>query len=663
MGSGLRKGGDGYDVRCMCGIAGLLELEDRSPDRGRLARMLAQVRHRGPDGGAISIHGRCGLALAQLSIVDPQGGAQPMHLDGSLGTGGAGGGGSLGRLHVVFNGEIYNHRYLRGTLERRGHVFRTNHSDTEVLLLGYREWGHNLPRHLHGMFAFAVWDEDEGTLFLCRDRMGKKPLLYRREGKGVAFASTLGGVIAGGGGVALSPSAVLSFLRLGHTLGGSLIAEVASVPPAHWVKVDRGGSLETARYWRPPPISKTSTATGAVQAVLEVLGDAVSARLEADVPLGLFLSGGLDSALVAAVAQGAMAERGLGTLRTFTVAMPGMRHDPSGEAAATAKHIGSHHTLLHATAASVMDDLRRLVAAAGSPAADPSILTIHWLCRAASDHVKVALTGDGGDELFGGYERYGRLRHIERHGWWMRAVPQGLMPDREPSRQRMRLGRTLWAAKPADDPASRYARMIELFTASQIAEMGIDKVSPLGSASDPDHEADGEPDSGWLPDWPSDEADTASAAMRWDLLHDLPGRVLPSLDTGSMAVPLEVRCPLLDTGVCDLASHLPARVLMPNGKSKGLLRQVARGLLPRSIADARKPSLTVPLGGWFRGELADPLRDLLLGPSLNPLGIDRRFVGRLLDEHADSRRDHTLRLFALTQLALWLDWLGDPTAA
>ena len=166
-----------------------------------------------------------------------------------------------------------------------------------------------------------------------------------------------------------------------------------------------------------------------------------------------------------------------------------------------------------------------------------------------------------------------------------------------------------------------------------------------------------------LQDWPEDAADPTSAAMRWDLLHDLPGRVLPSLDTGSMAVPLEVRCPLLDTSVCDLASHLPASVLMPGGQSKGLLRQVARGLLPREAVDGKKRRMTVPLGVWFRGDLADPLRDWLLGPTLATLGIDRRFLRRLLDDHQDERRDHTLRLFTLLQLAMWLEWLRDPVAA
>ena len=358
----------------MCGIAGLLQFDETPPDRDRLAAMLAHVRHRGPDGEAISLHGRCGLALAQLSILDLGGGAQPMHLDEGAHAGVAGGGGSIGRLHVVFNGEIYNHRYLRATLEKRGHRFRSDHSDTEVLLLGYREWGRNLPRHLHGMFAFALWDEDEGSLFLCRDRMGKKPLFFRREASGVAFASTLGGVIAGGE-AAVNVEAVLGFLRLGYTLGESLIEGVRAVPPAHWVQVrlEAGDevAVEYGRYWMPPPISKTSTAMGAVEAVREVLGEAVASRLEADVPLGLFLSGGLDSALVAATAQRAMQERGFGPLNTFTVAMPGVRHDPTQAAAATAKHLGTHHTLLRASTTGVMDDLRRLVAAAGGTGGGP----------------------------------------------------------------------------------------------------------------------------------------------------------------------------------------------------------------------------------------------------------------------------------------------------
>ncbi|MEM9884095.1 MAG: asparagine synthase (glutamine-hydrolyzing), partial [Planctomycetota bacterium] len=388
----------------MCGIAGIVRFDDRPIETDRLTAVLAHLRHRGPDGEGVSDHGRCRLVHSRLSIIDLMSGQQPMHLPPSgsmdreaLPTHAVPRRGSAGALHLVFNGEIYNHRELRKKLERRGHHFRSAHSDTEVLLFGYRQWGENLPKHLHGMFAFAIWDEDDRRLFLARDRAGKKPLFvrYHRDGTELTFASLVGTIAAAlppGEAPRADEAALLNYLRLGYTFGQSLLEGVNELPAAHFMRVEHDGEVQVRRYWRPPPISKHSTALGAVDALEEVLREAVVKRLEADVPLGCFLSGGIDSSVVAALAQRHLRDRGLPRLRTFSVAMPDVRYDETAHARAVADHLGTEHTVLRCEVGDTMDDLRRMMAAAGEPTADSSLLPTHWLCKTARPFCKAALS-------------------------------------------------------------------------------------------------------------------------------------------------------------------------------------------------------------------------------------------------------------------------------
>ncbi len=286
----------------MCGIAGIVRFDDQPIDRLRAEAMLKHMLHRGPDGHGISEHPRCTLAHARLAIIDALGGEQPMHAPRHD---------QMGPLHLVFNGEVYNHRELRAKLEKRGFAFRSDHSDTEVLLLGYRAFGEDMPKHMRGMFAFAIWDEDRRLLYMARDRTGKKPLYLRRLNGELAFASLPATLAAD---PAYRPevdqAALATYLRLGYPFGSSMIRSTSEVPPAHWMTVDASGETRVQRYWRPPPISHTSTSIGAVDSVGEVLTEAVGVRLEADVPLGCFLSGGIDSSLIAALAQKELTRQG-----------------------------------------------------------------------------------------------------------------------------------------------------------------------------------------------------------------------------------------------------------------------------------------------------------------------------------------------------------------
>lgn len=614
----------------MCGIAGIVRFDNRPISDHRLATMLEQLRHRGPDGEGVVRKDHCALAHTRLSIIDLGGGDQPMHTPSSD---------EQGPLTIVFNGEIYNHRALRKQLESTGHVFHSNHSDTEVLLWGYRQWGKRLPERLEGMFAFAIWDRVQRQLFLCRDRIGKKPLYLRwsDDRSEISFASLVATLVASDEGERkINRQALLDYLRLGYTHSESLIEGIEELVPAHWMLIDPSGRVQIERYWQQPPVTSHPPVTDALEATGHVIDEAVRARLESDVPLGCFLSGGIDSSIIATLAQRARSKNG-DRLKTFSVAMPELDYDESHYAMVVARHIGSDHQSLTAQPnADIIGDLEHLIALSGEPTADSSILPTYWLSRATRQFVKVALSGDGGDELFAGYDRYRALRMLTVHRWWLNKLPAGLLNHHNPRTVRARLSRLVTAAG-EQHPSGQYRRMIELFNEPQIRELGA-------------YEADTPP----LHDWP-DQIRVPQAAMHWDLAHYLPNNLLRKMDRASMAVALEVRCPLLDTRVCDLASQLPESVLMPNGRPKGLLRQLALRLrLPKRIVNRPKRGFAVPIGRWFYDQLRDPLRDRLFDGSLESLGLNHRFIQRLFDEHDRRQADHTHRLFGLMTLSIWV---------
>jgi asparagine synthase (glutamine-hydrolysing) len=349
----------------------------------------------------------------------------------------------------------------------------------------------------------------------------------------------------------------------------------------------------------------------------------------------------VDSSLIAAMAQ-----RQLGRdtpLRTFSVAMPEIGYDESPHAAEVARHIGSDHRTLEADG-DVMADLRRLVAIAGEPLGDSSLLPTYWLSRAAREHVTVALSGDGGDELFGGYDRYRAMRLLHR---WRQ--PLGMLPTfgHQYGRAKSPLTRAarLISAARRKGQSAQYLDMIRLFTPRQLGALHAPTATTIDRPP------------GWV-----EEADAAEAARRWDMGHYLPFDLLRKVDRAAMAVALEVRCPMLDTQVYDLAGHLPLAVLTPGGRPKGLLRQVAEKHLPPSIVGRKKMGFAVPIGRWFRGALHEPLRQRLLdAPHMTDLGFDRDALASLIEAHRSERADHSQRLFALLALSMWLAWVEETT--
>ena len=552
---------------------------------------------------------------------------------------------------------------MRKKLARRGDVFTSDHSDTEVLLHGYRRWGAELPRHLDGMFAFALVDDAAGTVMLCRDRVGLKPLYTARDpgGRVLAFGSTVAAVTAAAPERRLNPAALRTYLRFGYTFEQSIVAGVEEVPPATTLLISAAGGTEASTYWRPPPLSKTSTEVGLLQGLREVLGEAVAKRLEADVPLGCFLSGGVDSSLVASLAQATLRGRGSGALRTFSVAMPAAGYDESDAAEAVAAHLGTEHATLSCRPGHAIDDLHLLMRASGEPTADSSLLPQYWLAREARNHIQVALSGDGGDELFGGYDRYRAMRALHRHAAWVGRLPLGGLAAPEQKGLLARAKRLVAAGREPEAGGRRYASMVELFGPEALARLLPDHAGDERRAGVGEEDLDAARRPG-LPGWPSGEAEghhqPVHAAMRWDFQHYLPHGVLRKVDRASMAVALEVRCPLLDRSVVDLAGHVPPHLLMPRNRPKGLLRRLAAESLPAEVVRRPKRGFAVPIGHWMRAELKDALADHLASPRLAAMGVSTTVARELFDEHQEGRADHTHRLFALLQLSILAEQRG-----
>lgn len=622
-------------MRAMCGIAGILRFDDEPVDPKRPEAMRDALKHRGPDGDGIAQLGRCTLVHTRLAVIDQHDGAQPMSLpDGSL--------------TVVFNGEIYNHAELRGELEQLGHTFQTDHSDTEVLLHGYRQWGTSMMDRLDGMWAFAIWDAEKQELLLSRDRAGQKPLFVCcSDPNEVAFASTPAALIMGAahsGAVAAAPDAVLDYLRLGYNTKRSMCGDIGEVNRMSWVvPAHASEQYSQSRLGAYPETYAEREYASPLEQVESTLSQAVSARLVADVALGCFLSAGIDSSLVAALAQQHLRKLDAPPLRTFSVAMKESLYDESAEAALTARALGTDHTTLEVTPGDLFDDLDTLTRLTGEPTYDSSLLPTYWLCRAAREHVTVALSGDGGDELFGGYDRYRALSLTTRFGGLLRLLP--VTSHTEQRSKLARLGRLVSAACQGD-AARQYLSIVQQFDDAQATAM-IPALRPV------------DPYSRGVPGWP-DTGDPIRDAMMWDRDNYLPYDILRKVDRASMAVALEVRCPMLSPGMLALSDRLTTAQLRMGGKPKGLLRELAKKYLPPSVANRKKSGFAIPIGRWFRTTLAEEMRERVLDPGyIQRLGLEPGLPERMCADHIAGTADHTHRLFALLQLSIWHRWLNS----
>ncbi len=630
----------------MCGIAGLWVLTG-APEADPAAtalRMAQAVAHRGPDGQDAWGDRAAGIGLGhrRLAVIDlSPTGAQPMHS-------------ASGRYVITYNGEVYNFRALRGELETRGHTFRGS-SDTEVMLAAIEEWGaEEATQRFAGMFAFGLFDRKERTLRLVRDRLGVKPLYWTMADGTLLFGSELRALMAHPRlRKEVDPEAIDAVVRLSYVPSpATVFRNVHKLPPASILTLKAGAEPTISRYWDPVAVAdqppRPWKEDEAIEAVDAALRESVASRLISDVPLGAFLSGGIDSSAVVAAMQRVSNRQ----VRTFTVAVDDATFDESAQARAVARHLGTDHTEVKLSPDTLVDLVDRVADWFDEPFADASQLPTFLVSQATRGHVTVALSGDGGDEVFGGYPKY---RILERA--WRRARVL-------PAPARAALGRLLAAspaallqlAKPLLDPArgERIGEKARRLGAALAAE-GVDEAAAaiatvglaapglvLGAAGT--HRIG--PTAGLR------NADTISRMQVQDLLHYLPDDILTKVDRCSMAVSLEAREPLLDHRLIELVWSMPPSVRHGNGAAKFLLRRVLARYLPPDLIERRKRGFSIPVGDWLAGSWRAWADDLLDTPGLSRF-FDAGRVQSLWRRHLSGAHDHTTALWNILMVQAW----------
>jgi len=632
----------------MCGIAGIIR-SDGPADAEVVGRMADRLGHRGPDQRGSWAEGGAALAARRLAVIDPAGSPQPISNED-------------GTVRLVSNGEIYNFRDLRRDLESRGHAFRTG-GDAEVLVHLYEDHGEDLFGRLVGMFALAIWDSGRRRLVLARDRLGQKPLYWWHGPAGIAFASEIEALLECPDVPRRADRRALGeFLRFGCVPAPATGFEgIQKLPPAHYLVFDAAAGRVSGptRYWDIPrgPVRRGVTRQEWCERLREALGEAVRMRLVADVPLGVLLSGGLDSSVVVALA----AEHSPGPVRTFTVRFGESGWDESLFARQVAARFSTDHTEVQVepVAAATIEAAEVLVRRHGEPFADSSSIAMYFLAGEARRQVTVALSGDGGDESFGGYPRHAALAVSEQLGLGARTVLAGLGRWMPPGAERK--GR--WNAlrrflRPLDrEPLERYLAWRSLFQAEDLASAGPRPLLAPEFAADALAADPLERWGGLLRGMVT--RPVLDRAMAIDLLDYLPNDCLAKVDIASMARGLEVRSPMLDHRVVELARRMPValkwreRLLRPP-LGKAILREAFADRLPREVLRRGKMGFGVPVGRWLAGECADWMRGILLdGRTLGRGLFNRGGVEAMVDAHTARRADHGDRLWALVCLELW----------
>jgi asparagine synthase (glutamine-hydrolysing) len=628
----------------VCGIAGRLNFKSQRPvEAPVIGAMCDLLAHRGPDGSGVWTDGPVGLGHRRLAIIDlSEAGRQPMATPD-------------GRLTITFNGEIYNFLELRERLEARGYVFRS-HSDTEAILHAYREYGPECVTHLRGMFVFALWDRDERTLFIARDRVGKKPLSYRVDRDGIAFASEPKAFLAEEGFEAeADPRALLHYLTYQYVPAPqSAFRGVHKLKPAHTLLI-RDGRIEERSYWQLKYQPKRKwTEQDAVAAVREKLEEATRIRLISDVPLGAFLSGGIDSGTIVAL----MSKVSAGRVRTFSIGFEEEEFNELPFARQVAERYGTeHHEFI--VRPSALEILPKLVWHYNEPYADSSAIPTFYLAELTRRHVTVALNGDAGDENFAGYSRYLANVLASRYERFTPAPLQGLFRSAGSRLRRgassgtfrNRLGRFTEALGEAPD--RRYLRWMVHFHPSQYQHL----LSPDFQAA----VGDEDPSAPLMQTFAqSTGSDLVERMLDADVQHYLPDDLLVKVDIATMAHSLEGRSPFLDHELMELVATMPSELKLHGTTKKHLLRKIAADLLPASVLERPKQGFGVPLERWFREELRDMATDLLLSPRSRQRGLFQMpFVEDLLRAHVSRERAGHYQIWNLLMLESWFRMFID----
>lgn len=625
----------------MCGLCGILTLDGAPVPRDVLAAMNATLVHRGPDQGAEVISGPCGLANRRLAVLDlsPEAALPMRSADGAI--------------TLAYNGEIYNYPDLRRTLEAAGVSLHT-HSDAEAVIALYQRHGLDFVEHLRGMFALALWDAPRQQLVLARDRLGKKPLFYTQDGARLVFASEIKALLRHPD-VPRRPARDLTALLLayGYVPAPQTFFEgIVALPPGHLL-VCRAGQITACAYWTPPqaaPADPRARAEDYLEALRATLDEAVRLRLLSDVPLGAFLSGGLDSSLIVALMARHMTER----VKTFAIGFAG---EPSFDETAHARRVAEllgtdhHEFIVEPDAISL---LPFLVWHHDQPFADSSAIPTYLVSQHTRAHVTVALSGDGGDELFAGYERFhaaGLAAHYRRLPALARAaIGRGVRALPEATSYRgfaQRARRFVQGAE--QEPRAAYFDWMRVFDDAQIAALLIDPPAASPTAHFAAHFR------------PDDPRDFTAQLLDVNLRTYLPDDLLVKADRSSMAASLEARSPFLDQDLLALAARVPSNLKLRGGVTKYILKQLAAGLLPPEIINRPKHGFGVPVGRWFREDLRQYARDILLDPQTLSRGYFRDSAVRaLLDEHSSGRRNHGARLWTLLTFEWWHRLFIDP---
>jgi asparagine synthase (glutamine-hydrolysing) len=627
----------------MCGITGIVNRNGRDVDEGVLARMCEAIRHRGPDEDGRYLSGGVGLAMRRLAIIDLKGGQQPIHNRDRT-------------AWIVFNGEIYNYLELREKLEKLGHTFYTN-CDTEAIIHAYDEYGADCPKYLRGMFAFAIWDKRTEELFIARDRVGKKPLLYALVNNQLIFGSEFMALLEHPDiSRDIDPEAIhyyLSFMCVPAPL--TAYRAIRKLEPGHSLRFTRAGEIKLERYWQPefsPKVNWSEEEAG--ERAVEILRDAVRVRLMSEVPLGAFLSGGVDSSAVVAL----MSEASSTPVKTFSIGFEEQDFSELHHARRVAEHVGAdHHEFI--VRPDAMEVLPTLVEHYGEPYADSSAIPTYYVSRETRRHVTVALNGDGGDECFAGYERYAAMRLAERYRKLPALMREGiirqavnLLPSSELRRSRVRsVKRFLHSA--SLPPVERYLRWVSVLDRTAKDELYTNEFRQQMEGRDP---------ATWLSPWfaHANGAGVVDASLLTDTMTYLPNDLLVKVDIASMAVSLEARSPFLDHHVIEFAATLPEKFKLRGLTTKYLLKRVLKKLVPVENLNRPKMGFGVPIGHWFRDRMKKFLGETLLSEKALKRGFFKpEEVKRMFDLHTSGTRDYAHQLWTLLMLELWFNRFID----
>lgn len=625
----------------MCGIAGYIEREGTAQIQETdvsqadiLDRMCRVIRHRGPDDqGTLVTPDGVALGMRRLSIIDLAGGHQPIS-------------GCNGAVTVVFNGEIYNYRDLQSELEARGHSFHT-HSDTEAIVHAYEEYGIECVNHLRGMFAFALWDAPRRRVFIARDRVGKKPLYYTLTPRGtLVFGSELKSLLEHPEVEReISPEAVDAYLTLGYVPDPLVIFRgIHKLPPGHHLTFENG-HLTVREYWdfHYQPVSEVRREEDYLEELRALLGEAVRIRLIADVPLGAFLSGGVDSSTVV----GLMARQTDRPVKTFSIGFHEDSYNELKYARVAAERFGTDHHEFIVTP-DICDIVDELVWHFDEPFADSSAIPTYMVSKLAREHVKVVLSGDGGDELFAGYTRYVTDRRRDQFAMLPRSLRQGVMQPLSHALPYGARGKN-YLYNVALDPVDRYLDSVSVF--SQLNKPSLYTKDFRGQLNGTGQNVQ-EMFHAYAAKVSTGES--LDKLLYLDSKTYLPGDILTKVDRMSMAVSLEARVPLLDNKLIDFVTTIPASLKMKGLETKHLFKKAIAEIVPAEILHRPKQGFGVPVQQWINQQLRERMHETLTETRTQQRGyFEARHVKRLLDEHERGRRDHATALWALLMFELW----------